>query len=156
MTRPIKTIVGACVVVFVLIQLMPMSRSNPPVTQDVAAPPQVESILRRGCYDCHSNQTRWRWYTRLAPISWMVVRDVERGRRHLNFSTWDKYADDPQTVISKLKGIRRQSDNGGMPPWYYLAQHAGARLANDDREVLGNWVSQAIANEEKREKSPQP
>jgi hypothetical protein len=148
--RRIKTIVAAGAVVFALIQLIPMSRSNPPITQDVAAPSPVEAILRRGCYDCHSNQTRWPWYAHLAPVSWIVIRDVDHGRRHVNFSTWDKYADDPETVIRKLRNIDKVMHNSTMPLWYYLPEHSEARLSDVDREVLEDWVLQAIENAGKR------
>ena len=69
----------------------------------------------------------------------------------LNFSTWDKYSDDPETVIRKLKNIDKFSHNGTMPLWYYLLEHADARLSEADREVLARWVSDAIAAEQKRE-----
>src|SRR2546423_15539812 len=119
MRRPIVSMMVAGAAVCLLIQLIPVSRSNPPITKDIAAPPRIESILRRGCYDCHSNQTRWPWYAYVAPVSWLAIRDVDSGRKHLNFSTWDKYSDDPETVISKLKNIDKLSRNGTMPPWYY-------------------------------------
>ena len=151
--RHIERIVAAGAVVFVLIQLVPTSRGNPPITQDIAAPPQVESILRRGCYDCHSNETRWPWYARVAPVSWLVIRDVNRGRKHINFSTWDKYSDDPETVIRKLNNISKFSHNGSMPLWYYLPEHSEARLSDADRKVLEKWASEAIAVEKKREQS---
>src|SRR5271166_3000619 len=109
--RRLEMISAACVGVFVLIQLVPMSMTNPPITQDVAAPAPVELILRRGCYDCHSNETRWPWYARVAPVSWLVIRDVNRGRKHVNFSTWDKYSGDPETVIRKLRNIDKFSHN---------------------------------------------
>lgn len=147
--------VAAGAAVCVLIQLIPMARSNPPITQDIAAPAQVESILRRGCYDCHSNETRWPWYARVAPVSWLVIRDVNRGRKHLNFSTWDKYSGDPGTVIRKLKNIDKFSDNGEMPLWYYLPEHSEARLSGADRAVLAKWVSEAIAAAHNREQSQQ-
>jgi len=130
-----------------------MSMTNPPITQDVAAPAPVESILRRGCYDCHSNETRWPWYARVAPVSWLVIRDVNRGRKHVNFSTWDKYSGDPETVIRKLRNIDKFSHNGTMPLWYYLPEHSEARLSNADREVLEKWASDAIAAQERREQS---
>ena len=155
MMRRIERIVAAGAVVFALIQLVPMSRSNPPITQDVEAPPPVESILRRGCYDCHSSETRWPWYAHVAPVSWLVIRDVNRGRKHLNFSTWDKYSDDPETVIRKLRNIDKCCRDGTMPPWYYRPVHSQARLSDADREVLEKWVSEAIAAEQKREQ-PQP
>jgi hypothetical protein len=144
--RRIRSIAAAGAVVLVLIQLVPMSRSNPPISQDVAAPSKVEPVLRRACYDCHSNQTRWPWYAHVAPVSWLVVRDVERGRRHLNFSTWDKYADDPETVIRKLRNIDKVMHNGSMPLWYYASAHSDAHLNDADRQAIEDWVLQSIAN----------
>jgi len=149
--RLTRTIIGAGALVFLMIQLIPRSRQNPPVTQDIAAPPQVESILRRACYDCHSNETRWPWYAHVAPVSWLEVHDVERGRSHLNFSAWDKYSDDPETVIRKLRNIDKVMHNGTMPLWYYLPEHAPARLSDTDRQVIEDWVMQSIETEEKRE-----
>lgn len=149
--RRIEVITAAGAVVCVLIQLVPMPGKNPPVSRDVAAPPQVEAILRRSCYDCHSNQTRWPWYARVAPVSWLVIRDVNRGRQHINFSTWDKYADDPETMIRKLRNFDKVMHNGSMPLWYYLPEHSIARLSETDRQVLEDWVVQSIEVEEKRE-----
>jgi len=149
--RRITKIVAAGAAVCVLIQMIPVSRANPPITQDVAAPPAVESILRRSCYDCHSNQTRWPWYADVAPVSWLVARDVNRGRQHINFSTWDKYADDPDTVIRKLRNIDKVMHNGSMPLWYYQPVHSLARLSDADRQMLEDWVMQSIEGEEKHE-----
>jgi heme-binding protein len=148
--RRMRTIVAAGAVVCVLIQLVPMSGNNPPISQDVAAPPQVESILRRSCYDCHSHETHWPWYAHVAPVSWLVIRDVNRGRGHINFSTWDKYTDDPETVVRKLRNIDKVMHNGTMPLWYYLPEHSLARLSDTDRQVLEDWVVQSIELEEKR------
>jgi len=148
--RRMRAIVAAGAVVCVLIQLVPMSIKNPPISEDVAAPPQVEAILRRSCYDCHSNQTQWPWYAHVAPVSWLMIRDVNRGREHINFSTWDKYADDPETVIRKLRNIDKVMQNGSMPLWYYLPEHSIARLSDADRQALEDWVVQSIESEGKR------
>jgi hypothetical protein len=145
----------AAAILFGSIQLIPIARTNPPITKDVSAPVQVESILRRGCYDCHSNETRWPWYAQVAPASWLVARDVNHGRKHLNFSTWDKYADDPGTVIRKLKSIGELSANGQMPRWYYLPAHPRSRLSASDRQVIAKWVADSIVIQEKLEE-PQP
>lgn len=149
--RRIMTIVAAIAVVCVLMQLAPISANNPPITQDVAAPSPVEAVLRRACYDCHSNATRWPWYAHVAPVSWLVIRDVDHGRRHINFSTWDKYANDPETVIRKLRNIDKVMHNGTMPLWYYLPEHSNARLTEADRQILEDWVMQSIEAEEKHE-----
>jgi hypothetical protein len=81
-----RTAVFSLLALGILIQLIPIRRDNPPATGSVAAPPEVMSILRRSCYDCHSNETIWPWYSRVAPVSWLVARDVHEGRRHVNFS----------------------------------------------------------------------
>ena len=153
--RRITTILAAAAGVFLLSQTIPLARTNPIVTRDVGAPPPVESILRRSCYDCHSNETRWPWYAHVAPVSWLVLRDVKRGRRHINFSTWDKYADDPETAIRKLRNIDKVMHNGTMPLWYYLPAHSPARLSDADRQSLEDWVIGSIDAEEKRKGTPQ-
>src|SRR5262245_31144538 len=71
-------------------QAMPVTRTNPPVEWDVDAPAEVAAILRNACYDCHSHETRWPWYSRVAPVSWYVTRHVEKGRGDLNFSSWPR------------------------------------------------------------------
>src|SRR5450759_484008 len=83
-----RTLAGAVVVALGAIQLIPVDRTNPPVQKEMPAPPDVQAILRRSCYDCHSNETVWLWYSKVAPISWLVSRDVRQGRRELNFSDW--------------------------------------------------------------------
>ncbi|MGH7767721.1 MAG: heme-binding domain-containing protein [Candidatus Binatia bacterium] len=78
--------------VLLLISLSVQVRhTNPSSKGDVAAPPEINAIFRRACYDCHSNETQWPWYGYVAPISWWIARDVELGRRGLNFSEWDSY-----------------------------------------------------------------
>jgi Haem-binding domain len=90
-----KWIAGGAVALLVAlgaIQLVPVDTSNPPVTADVPASAAVKGILRRGCCDCHSNETQWPWYGRIAPVSWLLARDVREGRAELNFSTWTSTA----------------------------------------------------------------
>ena len=87
----IKKIAIFLVIALVVMQLIPVERSNPSVRNQFAASPEVETILRRACYDCHSNETRWPWYARVAPISFLLWRDVKEGRKELNFSIWDRY-----------------------------------------------------------------
>jgi hypothetical protein len=105
----------------VVIQLVPVDTSNPPVTADVPAGPPVKAVLRRACYDCHSNETTWPWYSRVAPVSWLVARDVREGRAELNFSVWDRYT--TQQQVKKLKESWEQVAEGEMPPWFYLPAH---------------------------------
>ena len=94
------------VVALVAIQLVPVDRTSPPVTADIAAPANVRAVLKRACYDCHSNETTWPWYSRVAPVSWLVARDVREGRKELNFSDWGGYAAKRQARKLKECGSR--------------------------------------------------
>ncbi len=126
-----------------LVQFVPVQRTNPPVTGDVSAPPTVEATLRRACYDCHSNETQWRRLSRVAPISWLAARDVELGRRQVNFSEWGSYY--PITRKRKLQWMGRALRQETMPPWLYRIGHPDARLSSEDREVLERWIDVEIS-----------
>ena len=88
-------------VLLAIAQAFRIDTTNPPVEQDVAAPPAVAAVLRRACYDCHSNETVWPWYSHVAPVSWLLARDVREGRAELNFSVWDSY--EAKKKAKKLK-----------------------------------------------------
>ena len=75
-------------IVAIGIQLYPVARTNPPVTADFSGPAEVKAVLKTACYDCHSNETRWPWYSYVAPLSWLVTHDVEEGRAEFNLSAW--------------------------------------------------------------------
>lgn len=121
-----------------VIQLVPMPRTNPPVTGDLDAPAPVKAILKAACYDCHSNETTWPWYSRVAPVSWLVARDVRSGRRHVNFSTWDQYDADRRYAIARraLKEVQR----GKMPPWFYVIKHPDGKMTPEKQAVLEAWA----------------
>ncbi len=127
-------------------QLVPVRIANPPSRGDVAAPPEVEQTLRRSCYDCHSNQTQWPWYTRIAPLSWLVAHDVNAGRRQINFSQWSDYF--PATRARKLKWMDRALRGEAMPPWPYRAMHPSSRLGPADRDRLQRWIAAELAADE--------
>jgi cbb3-type cytochrome oxidase cytochrome c subunit len=136
--RVLRWVVLVIVVVFVAMQVVPLDRSNPPVSAEVAAPPEARAVLRRACYDCHSNETVWPWYAWVAPVSWLVARDVHEGRRELNFSVWGRYTTKEQ--VKKLKETWETVEEGEMPPWYYLPLHRNARLSAQDKAVLQRWA----------------
>ncbi|MBT8208114.1 MAG: heme-binding domain-containing protein [Acidimicrobiia bacterium] len=137
--RPLTILFGVLIVGFVAIQFVPVDRSNPPVTMDVAAPAEVRSVLRQSCYDCHSNESNWPWYSYVAPVSWLVAKDVREGREHLNFSTWDLQSASERAEIAEE--VYEEAADGEMPLPIYLTMHADARLAPDDLRVLRDWVS---------------
>lgn len=124
--------------VFVAIQLVPVERSNPPVDHAFDAPAEVEEILRRACYDCHSNETRWPWYSRVAPVSWLVAWDVGEAREELNFSEWSQLPAEKQRKM--MKEAWEEVDEGEMPLWYYLPAHPDANLTDREREILRAWA----------------
>lgn len=125
-------------VVFVLIQLVRPSMTNPPVTGDVGAPPEVAAVLKKACYDCHSNETVWPWYSQVAPVSWLVAHDVNDGRKHLNFSEWQGYEEGRK--LKKLKEIDEEVGEGEMPMAIYLPAHPEAKLTDAEKKLLTDWA----------------
>ncbi|MCU0235233.1 MAG: heme-binding domain-containing protein [Thermoanaerobaculales bacterium] len=126
------------------IQLVPVERSNPPVAADIEVPEDVRSVLRASCYDCHSHETRWPWYSRVAPVSWLVARDVEEARGRLNFSLWGGYEAKRQQRLAEE--IWEEVAKGEMPLPIYLLAHPDARLSPGDREVLRSWSAAAAGD----------
>jgi hypothetical protein len=135
---PLK-ILAALAAFGLVIQVVPMDHSNPPVQADVDAPAPVKAILRASCYDCHSNETVWPWYSRVAPVSWLVARDVNSGRRHVNFSTWNRY--DADQRYSVVRHAAKLIQRGKMPPWYYTIKHPDGKLTPEKRAVLEAWAA---------------
>jgi len=119
-------------------QFVASKRTNPPPRGSLVAPAEIEATLRRACYDCHSNETRWPWYSRVAPLSWLIVRDVTLGRKEVNFSEWGNYY--PATRARKLEWIGRALREEKMPPWSYRLMHPGARISDADRAALERWI----------------
>ncbi len=134
----VRRVLLGVVLVLAAIQVVPVDRSNPPVETEIPAPENVRAVLRRACYDCHSNESVWPWYSRVAPVSWLVARDVREGRGELNFSTWNLYAE--KRRARKGKEILEQVAKGEMPPWFYVAVHREAALSAEDAALLKEWA----------------
>ncbi len=124
---------GGALALLLVIQLVPYGRdhANPPVTQAARLDPATQRIVTVACADCHSNLTRWPWYTSVAPMSWFAQSDVDGGRSILNFSRWDT----PQPAVDDLAQV---ISDGEMPPLKYrlLPNHADARLSGAERRTL--------------------
>lgn len=129
---------AALVAITIAIQFVPVDRSNPPAETEVLAPPAVRTILQRSCYDCHSNRTEWPWYSRIAPISWLVTADVTEARGKLNFSTWNRYSHDTQRWLRQEAW--EEINSGNMPPLLYRMAHRSATLSEQDRATLQHWA----------------
>jgi len=129
---------------FIVLQGFNPGRTNPPVKIDfikaAQPPPPVAASLRAACYDCHSSETRWPFYARIAPASWLIVRDVNEGREHLNFSDWPT---EPDRAAKKLDRINEVLDYQEMPPKQYSLIHAGARLTAVQRREIMSWTDAA-------------
>lgn len=119
-------------------QFIPVDRTNPPVTSEVDAPPAVLALLRRACYDCHSNRTRWPWYSHVAPISWFLADHVHDGRADLNFSEWPVFDLEGQSLA--MEDIRKEMTHHGMPLKSYLILHPEARLTDAEYDTLARWA----------------
>ena len=130
----------AVVILLVGIQFVPITRTNPSERGKAPEPREVQALLQRACYDCHSNETRWPWYSYIAPVSFLIARDVREGRRELNFSVWSQYT--ASRKARKLKEIVEQVEKRTMPQWYYVLIHAEAKLSDGEREAIIKWAKQ--------------
>lgn len=123
-------------VLFFVIQILPygQTRTNPPVTMEPAWNSlTTRDLAKRACFDCHSNATRWPGYARVAPVSWLILHDVQEGRAALNFSEWDR----PQ---KEAKEAAEEVREGQMPGRVYRLMHAEARLSDSERDQLASGL----------------
>jgi Haem-binding domain len=106
--------------------------------RDLHVPPELAPLLKRSCMDCHSNRTSWPWYSYVAPVSWLVERDVRRGRQHMNLSEWDQYTFKQREKL--LAGIATAVKNREMPLPQYTLLHRDARLSDAETDRLYAWA----------------
>ena len=122
-------------------QFLRADRTNPPEAPSASllarTPSDVAAILDRSCRDCHSNQTRWPWYSHVAPMSWLLASDVHQGRDHFNYSEWTSYSSDDQDKL--LNGVCSLTKRQRMPLPIYLVLHRAARLSDADVKRLCAW-----------------
>lgn len=128
----------ALLALLVLAQFVPVDRTNPPVSEEIVAPAEVMTVLERACYDCHSNETVWPAYSRVAPVSWLVARDVRLGREALNYSSWGRYSAEERSEL--LEETWEEVEEGEMPMKAYVLLHPAARLTPEDYAVLRAWA----------------
>lgn len=139
MKRVLLAIAGLLVVV----QFIPYGRdhTNPPVIAEPAwNSEQTRELTVKACFDCHSNQVIWPWYSNVAPVSWLVQRDVDEGREELNFSEWNRRQDGDEASETVT--------DGSMPPQQYLLTHPEARLSDADLNALALGLAATLGNEQ--------
>jgi mono/diheme cytochrome c family protein len=132
MRRYLLAGVAVLAVAFLAIQLVPYGRdhANPPVIAEPAwDSPTTRQLAVAACFDCHSNETVWPWYSNIAPISWRLQNHVTEGRDVLNFSEWGTGEQETDEIVEVVR-------EGEMPPWDYLLSHAEARLSAADTQTL--------------------
>ncbi len=140
MKKKLEYAAVALAALWVAAQFVRPERNNPPADPAAsfeavtAAAPQVRAVLERACADCHSNHTVWPWYSKVAPVSWLVAQDVKEGRARLNFSEWNRLA--PEMSALRRKAMCKEVREGDMPPLQYRLIHTGARLSAADVGLL--------------------
>ncbi len=141
---PMKWIVIGLVVVFFLIQFIQPSRTNPPVVPSrsleahVEVPPEVQTVLKRSCYDCHSSSTVWPWYSHVAPVSWYIAHDVNTARGHVNLQNWEAQINE-QEGKEHLGLICKLVREGNMPPADYRFMHKGTDVTPAETAAICAW-----------------
>lgn len=139
-----KIAIGAGVV-FALIQFVQPARNqsgqvlDTDISKTVSVPENVQSILSKSCYDCHSNNTRYPWYTSIQPGGWFMAYHVRNGKEKLNFSDFGSYSKRRQE--SKLKSIASQIKDDVMPLSSYTLMHSDARLSLGEKEAIIQWAN---------------
>lgn len=144
--RLVRMLVLGIIVLLVVIQLVPYGRqhTNPPVRAEPAwDSPRTRELAVRACFDCHSNETVWPWYSNVAPVSWLVQYDVDKGRRELNYSEWDRRQEEAGESAETVQ-------KGSMPPAYYVWLHPEARLTAAERAELIAGLQATFGTERRR------
>lgn len=132
------------------LQLVPgPAKQNPPVQKEhmvqahVNLPPAASKVLEKSCFNCHSNETRWPWYSRIAPVSWFVAKDVDKARRTMNFSEWSvQNGRKPETAIAAWQASCLDLQKQRMPTNAYMMLHPEARVSPEEVKAFCAWTQQ--------------
>lgn len=136
--KPVLAAVAVAALGIVAIQFVPYRVQNPPITQAPNWDDAVtEGLARQACFDCHSNEVQVPWYGYVAPVSWIVNNHVQEGREYLNFSEMDRSQ-------PKAHESGEEVEEGEMPPRYYTALHAGARLSSEEAQLLAAGLDRTL------------
>ncbi len=125
--------------ILVFMQFFQIDKENKEIdkTLEIKAPDNIMAMLKNACYDCHSNQTKWPWYSNIAPFSWAINTHVKEGRKALNLSTWEEYS--PEEKKKKMKEIFRTA-YASMPLSSYIKFHEEADLTREQRTQIRDWT----------------
>ncbi len=143
--KPIKKILLPLAIIFIAIQFMQPAhnKSGQVLPTDFAnvytVPNNVQTILQNACYDCHSNNTIYPWYSNIQPMAWMMAKHIKDGKEKLNFSEFGNNSSRKQ--ISKLKEIANQIKDNEMPISSYKLMHKNANLSKDKKGLIIDWIN---------------
>ncbi|SEG41846.1 Haem-binding domain-containing protein [Halpernia humi] len=138
-----KKVLIVLLVAFVIIQFFRIDKTNPPVNKGTDflsiknTPENVAQLIKTSCYDCHSNETKYPWYTNIQPVAWFLQNHIEDGRKHLNFSTFATY--EPKRQARKLSEAAEEIEQGEMPLDSYVLIHTNANLSAEQKVTLINY-----------------
>jgi len=147
MIKLLKFVLLPLLIVFGLLQFFrgdyPEVRMGNPgdIHNTVVISPEVSGILRAACYDCHSMETKYPWYSKVAPISWLILPHIQEGREELNFSEWEGMS--KRSKVKMLKESAEEVEDEKMPHPQYLYAHPEARLTHAQRQLLIDWANQS-------------
>ena len=139
-----KKISVILLVAFILIQFFPIDKNNPAPTPQMDflpiknTPESTANLIRNGCYDCHSNETKYLWYSNVQPIAWFLQDHIEEGRKELNFSTFATY--EPKRQAHKLAEAIEQIEKGEMPLDSYIIAHSEAKFSEAQKQEVIQYL----------------
>jgi hypothetical protein len=139
----LKRVGIAFIVLFIVIQVFRINKTITPVNEQTdfmavtQTNPEVATILKNACYDCHSNQPTYPWYTSVAPVSWWIKNHINEGSKHLNFSIWQTYT--VKRKDHKLEECVEMIEEGEMPMNSYTWMHPEAKLTDAQKQLLIDW-----------------
>lgn len=143
--KVVKITIGILLVLFILIQFIPFEfpqssfDNNTELILFHPSDQEVKGIIKTACYDCHSFETRYPWYSYVAPVKWLVIQDIRDGREELNFSEWEKM--EKREQIKMLEEIKEEVEGGSMPLPIYTLMHRDARLSEGQKIKLSEWAT---------------
>ena len=127
-------------IIFILLQFIPIKQENKDVdvSMELKAPDSIIKIFKKSCFDCHSNETKWPWYSSIAPISWSIISNVNTGRQWLNFSIWETYTkkEKAKKLYEIFKAVYIK-----MPPSEYMFFHKDSILEPNERKAIRDWTN---------------
>jgi len=152
MSRIKKILLGLLIVVIAIQFIQPARNKNgqeiaTDISKIYSLPQSVQATLKTACYDCHSNNTNYPWYTNIQPVGWMMARHIKEGKEELNFSEFGSYSERRQ--LSKLRSIENSIKDGSMPISSYTIIHKNARLTKEEKAQLIDWakiIRDSLAN----------